>query len=231
MRLFAGHQPHYLPSIQYFAKIALCEEFVFSDDVQYEPKEWQNRNRVPGNGPDGWQWLSAPVRREGFFITEKILAEGNWQMAHVRTLENLYRKQPGWEMVEELCSIILASMTGESLDDLNISLTRSILKMLNIRTACHRAVELVNRAPAIPNPSQKLAGQMEELHCEGYLSGMSGPEYMDTSYFQPGSLFLFRWVPCGYGAPMDNLSIVDLIARKGIDAWKFLGARKAELWV
>ncbi|HOS03379.1 MAG TPA: WbqC family protein, partial [Candidatus Hydrogenedentes bacterium] len=40
------HQPHYLPWLRYFEKIARVDVFIALDTVQYNKNGWQNRNRI-----------------------------------------------------------------------------------------------------------------------------------------------------------------------------------------
>ena len=44
--ILTAHQPVYLPWLGLFHKIALADEFVFFDQVQYLPKDWMNRNKI-----------------------------------------------------------------------------------------------------------------------------------------------------------------------------------------
>ena len=54
-RTIAVMQPTYLPYLGYFDLIAQADVFVFLDDVQFERKSWQQRNRI--GGPNGSRLL------------------------------------------------------------------------------------------------------------------------------------------------------------------------------
>ena len=59
--ILTAHQPVYLPWLGLFHKIASAGVFVSFDQVQYLPKDWNNRNRIKtATGPI---WLTVPVRR------------------------------------------------------------------------------------------------------------------------------------------------------------------------
>ncbi|MCC2671731.1 MAG: WbqC-like family protein, partial [Armatimonadetes bacterium] len=55
------HQPHYLPWLRYFEKIARSDVFIVLDDVQYEKNGFQNRNKI--KTAQGWTYLTAPVMK------------------------------------------------------------------------------------------------------------------------------------------------------------------------
>ncbi len=40
------HQPHYLPWLRYFEKIARSDVFVVLDNIQFAKNGWQNRNKI-----------------------------------------------------------------------------------------------------------------------------------------------------------------------------------------
>lgn len=234
MRFLSGHQPHYLPSVSYFAKIMASDVFVFSDDVKYVGKDWQNRNRVLAPDVDrGWKWLIAPVQGgdDGAMIFEKKLAGGRWPEKHARTLQQMYEKMPGWHEVEPFAQRIARAREGNSLAGLCADLIWLACNVLGIgiRERCVWATELRACAQNTPDTSEKIAEQMRALWCDGYISGPSGPDYLDTSFFPARSISIFRWEPTPYGS-LPDLSIVDLIAHKGTYAAAFLGHHWLEDW-
>ena len=42
----AIHQLQYWPGLRFFAKMRAAELFIYLDDVQFEKREFQNRNRI-----------------------------------------------------------------------------------------------------------------------------------------------------------------------------------------
>ena len=56
-------QPTYLPWIGIFKAIDYCDHFVFYDDVQYERKSWQNRNRIINQSVGSPIDLAVPVKK------------------------------------------------------------------------------------------------------------------------------------------------------------------------
>lgn len=128
-------QPTYLPWIGYFELIASSEVFVFFDDVQYEKKSWQGRNRI--KTPNNELMLSVPViTSEARFqkINEaKINNAEPWSRKHLKSIEVNYRKAPYFDRyfpkVQELYL-----KEYERLVDLNSDLIKLFCKEFGIKT-------------------------------------------------------------------------------------------------
>ena len=65
-------QPTYLPWIGYFAYLNLCKKVVFLDDVQFNRRSFQQRNKIIKK-KESIQYLSVPVKKKGFYI--QLLSE------------------------------------------------------------------------------------------------------------------------------------------------------------
>ena len=66
-------QPTYLPWIGYFSLIDASEYFIFLDDVQFDARSWQQRNRIAING--NVNYLTLPVIKKG--LRKKLLNKTN----------------------------------------------------------------------------------------------------------------------------------------------------------
>ena len=89
-------QPTYLPWMGYFELIDRSDCFVFLNDVQFQKKSWQHRNRI--KGANGDILLSVPVQTKGrrfqkIYETE-IDTNQQWVKSHLRTIEISYKKAP-----------------------------------------------------------------------------------------------------------------------------------------
>jgi hypothetical protein len=62
--ILTAHQPAYLPWLGLFHKIAISDAFCYFDDVQYQVKDWNNRNKIKTAG--GEVWLTVPVLAKGY---------------------------------------------------------------------------------------------------------------------------------------------------------------------
>ena len=63
--ILTAHQPVYLPWLGLFHKIALSDAFVWFDDVQYQKRDWNNRNKIKTNS--GPAWLTVPVHNKDHY--------------------------------------------------------------------------------------------------------------------------------------------------------------------
>jgi|SRR5579871_70482 len=128
-------QPTYLPWIGIFKAIELARTFVFYDDVQFERKSWQNRNRVLD-----------PARREPALLTVPVahhpretairgiqIADRNFYQAHLRKLESCYRRAPCYAATTEVLREVY-SARSELLSDLTCRMTMALASYIGLST-------------------------------------------------------------------------------------------------
>src|SRR3989338_11390189 len=93
-KILSGHQPTYLPWLGLFHKALIADIWVFEDFVQYQPKDWYNRNYI--KTPNGRMFLTVPVDlRKGSLkpIKEiKIDTTQKWQQEHWKNIKFNYSK-------------------------------------------------------------------------------------------------------------------------------------------
>ena len=58
-------QPTYLPWQGYFALIDYVDEFIFLENIQFNKRSWQQRNKIINNGKE--IFLTVPVKSKGRF--------------------------------------------------------------------------------------------------------------------------------------------------------------------
>ena len=92
----SAHQPAYLPWLGYLHKIAVSDEFVILDHVQFEKNSFINRNRI--KTPNGPLWLTVPVHLDGH--TGKTISDilidntTGWREKHWKSILLNYKKAP-----------------------------------------------------------------------------------------------------------------------------------------
>jgi predicted HAD superfamily phosphohydrolase len=128
-------QPTYLPWSGYFDLMDQVDVFILLDDVQFEKRSWQQRNRI--KTPVGLQWLTVPVitrgRREQL-INEVEIETAHFSFDHCRAIELNYRRAQFFEnYFDELISR-LRPQDGMQLADLNLRLIEWFMKKLGIET-------------------------------------------------------------------------------------------------
>lgn len=93
------HQPGYHRYIGYFYKIMLSDVFISFDIVQYVLREFQNRQRFFYDG--SFHWLTVPVNRGREPICDKKIVDPRILKDHWKTLENIYRKAPFFDLYRD----------------------------------------------------------------------------------------------------------------------------------
>jgi hypothetical protein len=223
----AAHQPHVLPWLGYLAKIAACDLFVVMDDLQYEPQNFQNRNRVKIN--HGAAWLTIPLSRgpQHERICDKRIVDG-WQARVWQTIKIHYGAAPYF------------ALYAATLED---ALTRPWVHLLDF---CLHMLELhldwfEIRTPVVLASSLSLSGQKTErlaamcrlLDADTYLSGGGASlRYLDVPRMQRAGLrvmwqhfehpvYAQRYMALGF---LPNLAAIDLLLNCGPESARMLRA-------
>lgn len=215
-------QPTYFPWAGYFNLIAQVDVFVFLDDVQFERRSWQNRNRILLNGQP--HWLTVPAHRDhlGQSIIEIAIDDKrNWREKQFRLLQQAYSHHPHVDEMLAAAGLIL----DRNLDN---------LAELNIRTVTHLMHELgiatrILRSSALDLPgkrTERLIRICDRIGCTEYVSPMGASDYLAEDGFAAKtatSLTFASYVPEPYSQVgnrsfVSHLSILDVLANAGKSA-------------
>lgn len=216
-------QPTYMPWAGYFNLIQQVDTFVFLDDVQFEGRSWQSRNRILLSGKP--HWLSVPVvhQSQSQKISEtKIDDSQRWRIKQQRLLQQNYLKHPFGKLLEPVIEIV---GNGELtlLADFNIAIVQEVCRIIGLQTKCIRSGSLNLEGKR----SQKLIAICENLGCDSYLSPRGSAEYLAEDKFTEETkvqLEFQEFEPKVYpqlGAGSDfvsHLSILDVVAHLGSEA-------------
>jgi hypothetical protein len=218
-------QPTYLPWSGYFNLISNVDRFVFLDDVQFEKRSWQIRNRILIQGQECV--LSIPVRKTSrdtpireIFISN----ESDWRRKHWLTLRSAYL---GARFGDEALTLLEPFFTGtppELLADFNQEIIRRIAEALSLSAEFSHASDLQCGGAR----SGHLIQICRKLECDHYLSPRGSAAYLEEDNFVELSglqLTLQAFEPTAYPQFrsenfISHLSIVDVIANIGIEATK-----------
>jgi len=216
----AIHQPQFIPWLGYFDKIRQADVFVFLDNVQFKKNEFQNRNRILT--PQGPRWLTVPVSfRFGDPINGvRVPPDTRWRKKMVRTVEQCYRKAPGFDVCFPTFSELIMDVTWESLAELNIATVLWLMELLDLHTPTVRASDL---EPLEDDPSGRLIDICRKVGADTYLSGAGGREYLDAARFAEAGVNLrfqhFEHPVYRQGDAFDefvpNLSALDFVMWNG----------------
>jgi len=219
-------QSNYLPWKGYFDNIALADELVLYDSVQYTRRDWRNRNRI--KTANGLQWLTVPVKVRGHYhqLIEETRIDGkDWSSKHWNAMRHSYGKQPGFETLESLLKGIYQDMRFELLSDLNRCLIEKMMAFLGIGTVVRSSGEFELQG----NKTHRLVNICKELGVTRYLTGPAASNYLDESLFHREGMEVFYFdntYETEYAQPYPpfdhQVSIVDLIACCGERAANYM---------
>ena len=225
--IVAAHQPSFLPWLGYLDKMAKADVFVVMDDLQYEPQNFQNRNRLKRN--DGAAWVTVPVDRGA--QTDRILdkridnggsAREHWQHKLWRVLEIHYGGAAYFgRYADELRA--LCTLRWERLIDLDLHVLELARRWFRITVPVLRASSLELRGAK----TERIASLCRVLGANAYLSGRGGStEYLDVELLR-GAGVAVSWqrfehpiYPQRYPALgfVSHLGFVDMLCNCGPDA-------------
>ena len=219
--ILTAHQPSYLPWLGFFDKLSMADEFVYLDQVQYQPEDFNNRNKIKTT--QGAQWLSVPVLRKGYL--EKTIADIYinknipWTRKHWKSIELAYSKAPFFDKYAGPLKNIY-SRSWDRLIDLNAELTKLLMGELGISMRWHRASSLEIRG----NKHWLILDLCRKLGADTFIFGAQGRNYVDVEVFnKAGISVLFQdYEHPTYtqinGGFLPNMSVIDLLFNCGEDS-------------
>ncbi|PZU94879.1 MAG: hypothetical protein DCE90_13740 [Pseudanabaena sp.] len=212
-------QPTYLPWAGYFNLISQADIFVFLDDVQYERRSWQSRNRILLNNQP--YFLTVPVHslsQSQIINTIKLDDSQNWRAKHFKTVEHTYSKHP---YQKEILIVLqcLFDKSVQNLSELDIVLIQILAEHLGLSTKFLRASELNIDGKR----SEHILKICEYLNCHEYLSPIGSKEYLqEDKVFEKSKINLSfqEYQPKPYPQLkcsnfISHLSIIDVVANIG----------------
>jgi len=217
--ILTAHQPVYLPWLGLFHKIALADKFVSFNQVQFLPKDWNNRNRI--KTPSGPIWLTVPVLKSGHREKPLTQIEINnslpWQRKHWKSLLWNYQKTPYFKRYADFFEDVYLHRSWRFLASLNDHMLKWFLLTLGIDTPVADAETL-----GFEGRKNKLVLDMcKKLKADIYVFGELGRNYADPEAFRKNGIHVCfqTYRPPVYqqshGEFIQNLSIVDLLFNIG----------------
>lgn len=176
-RTLAIMQPTFLPWVGYFALMDRADRFVLLDDVQFDKRSWQQRNKIKTvKGP---LWLSVPVltkgRRGQMILEAKIQPTARFAETALKTLEHNYAKAAYFTPVMERIAPPLE--TGEEgLCALNIALIEALCDLMGLEAEIARS----SSTPVSSTKAQRLADLCVVHGATRYLSPLGSKDYLDS---------------------------------------------------
>ncbi len=185
--ILTAHQPVYIPWIGLFHKIALADQFCIFDRVQYQTKDFNNRNKIKTQAGD--IWLSVPVESKNHFntlICDIKIVQNNWRKKHLKSIKLAYQKSPYFELYyPEIESIILRNHLF--LSELNHDILMLMLKWFDIKCRIVRASDYNFQG----NKSELVLDMCKTLGADSYIFGAQGKDYADVNQFSQENIKIY----------------------------------------
>ena len=225
MKKIAIVQSNYIPWKGYFDLIAMVDEFVLFDDMQYTRRDWRNRNRI--KTPEGLRWLTIPIAVSGRRrqrIRDARVSDPRWAARHWDSLRRSYGRADWFGSCAPAFQD-LYSQTFTHLSDVNRAFIGTVCTLLGIPTTLSSSADY----QLGEGRTERLVALCAQAGASEYVSGPSAREYLDEPLFEAAGIGVTYLDYSNYpqyqqlhGAFEHAVSIVDLIFNVGPAATRFM---------
>jgi hypothetical protein len=212
-------QPTYLPWLGYFALMRSVDTFIILDDVQFERRSWQQRNRIVSAGRE--LLLTVPtlkgVRGDQAINSVNIDISSNYNIKHLRSIFQAYSKSKHFDLISnELFGIYEKGYN--KLIDLNMAIIELVMSIIEIKKNILYSSDLMvdGRREA------RLINICKAVGASEYVSPVGAKSYLESGKCFSDNNLGFEYFE--YQHPkysqlsndfISNMSIVDLIFNEG----------------
>lgn len=221
-------QSNYIPWKGYFDNIALVDEFILYDDMQYTKRDWRNRNKI--KTAQGLKWLSVPVEVKGKYfqkIKDTRVSNKDWNINHLNILKNNYSKAKCYkEVLPFVEDLYINAGKLETISEINFHFLRSICEYLEINTK----ISFSSDYELLPEgKTERLVDLCEQVSGKEYFTGSAAKAYMEEELFTEKGIKVTYYDYSDYdsyeqlyGDFEHGVSILDLLFNKGVESKNFL---------
>lgn len=178
--ILTAHQPVYLPWLGLFHKISLSDKFVYFDGVQYQTKDWNNRNRI--KTANGDIWLTVPVLNKNHFQLKLkdvlINNELPWGKKHFKSIYIAYKKARYFDRYIDFFEDVY-KRHWDKLSDLNEYMLRHFLNILGIHIPIYKLSDYDFESKR----SALVLDMCKQMNADLYIFGINGKDYADVEAF------------------------------------------------
>ncbi|WP_215238941.1 WbqC family protein [Dyadobacter helix] len=222
-------QSNYIPWKGFFDSIALADEFVVYDDMQYTKRDWRNRNLI--KTPQGLRWITIPVEVKGKYnqkINETKISDRRWNKVHWSTLKQNYCKAKCYNDSREFVEHLYMTVNSDYLTEVNLHFITNICKFLGIDTNIRLSSEFILKQER----SERLLDICLKLDGTDYYSGPAAKSYINEKIFVDAGVRVHYFDYSSYKhyeqlyPPFEHgVSILDLIFNVGNQSINYLKAK------
>lgn len=202
-------QPSYLPWWYYFERIYYSDLIVFLDDVQFERRGFNHRNKIFNQ--NGNFWLTIPIKKKNNFnlnINEiEIKNEVNWKKKHQQSLIQNYKKSEFFYDLKNLINIYNSNY-DKLIDVLTIT-NKILLNKFSIK----KKIRFSSKIKKKGRKSDLIISICEELGATKYITGPMGINYINKNEFLNKNIELIMHQN---SKKYSDLSIIHYICHYGI---------------
>lgn len=220
------NQPRFLPALNYFQRMILADVFIYRDDVQFQRKDWESRNKIKTR--DGWMWLSVPVIcPKGMNICEARVDNSTpWAKQMLNSIRVYYGTAPHFKRWFPELEVIFCREWA-TLVALNFCLIEMFIKAWGIDCKFVMASDLGCKG----DTDEILIQMLKKLGATIYLSGAEGREYNRPEAWKAAGIelryhdYIYPVYPQRFGGFIPWMSALDLLMNCGADGRKYLEPR------
>jgi hypothetical protein len=226
MKKVAILQSNYIPWKGYFDMIAVVDEFILYDDMQYTRRDWRNRNQI--KTPQGVQWLTVPVQVKGKYdqkIKDTLIDGSEWAMAHWKALAQNYRRAPHFDEIAAWLEPLYIIESYTHISQLNRRFIEAICHYLDIKTVISNSRDYT----LLDGKTERLADLCMQAGGTEYISGPAARDYVAEKVFADMGLKLTWFDYIGYpeypqlwGEFSHGVTILDLLFNCGKDSPRYM---------
>ena len=164
------HQPEHFPYMGFFQKMSSADLFVVLDNVNFRKNYFQNRNKIISTNKKE-EWITVPVEKGA---SSKIIKDV------MASKDPKWRKKLVTKIKQNLGFDATEIYKFDKLIDINMASIKWAMDKMKIDTRIVFASDL----SVDGSKSELLANIVKKVGGKEYISGPSGKDYLDLSFFE-----------------------------------------------
>ena len=170
-------QPTFIPWAGYFGLIKLVDQFVFLDDVQFDRRSWQQRNKIFEN--DKATFVTVPIIKKNLryqkILNTKINSSSNFRKKMIKKILQNYSKSKYFKNYQKFVERILLK-EFKCISDMNIFIIQEICKEIEISANFYKSSELNVKG----KKTEKLVNICKKINTSEYISVEGSKNYLEN---------------------------------------------------
>lgn len=229
-------QPAYLPWLGYFHRIDISDVHIVLDNVQIDRNsktKFTNRNRV--RTPDGWCWLTVPIKSSGktknLEIDKlEIVDDKKWMKKHWSSILRNYSKAEYFKDHKQFFEDLYGSRKSLLIEVINEA-TEYLLKNLNIGTKIKFSSDMNIEG----RKSDLILNLCKAVGASVYMSGIFGKDYLEEDKFSRDGIHVVYHdyhhpiYPQVYPNFQTYMSVIDLLFNCGPESLRVIRKDQEEI--